>query len=91
MAAAHAAIVTVEEGALPGGAGSGCLEELQRLGWQLPVLNLGLPDTWLEHGDPAQVTAAAGLDAAGLLRSIRERFGALLGQADAPRREAANS
>lgn len=91
IAAGHDAVVTVEEGAVLGGAGSACLEELQRLGWQLPVLNLGLPDTWLEHGDPAQVAAAAGLDAAGLLRSIRERFGPLLGQADTPRREAANS
>jgi 1-deoxy-D-xylulose-5-phosphate synthase len=91
VAATHDALVTVEEGAVRGGAGSACLEELQRLGLQLPVLNLGLPDTWLEHGDPAHVSAAAGLDAAGLLRSMRERFGSLLGQADSPRREAANS
>jgi 1-deoxy-D-xylulose-5-phosphate synthase len=91
IAAAHDAVVTVEEGAVRGGAGSACLEELQSLGWTLPVLSLGLPDTWLEHGDPAQVTAAAGLDAAGLLRSIRERFAFLSGPTDAQRREAANS
>ena len=91
IAAAHDAVVTVEEGAVRGGAGSACLEELQQLGWTLPVLNLGLPDTWLEHGDPAQVTASAGLDANGLLRSMRERFAFLPGPTDAQRREAANS
>ncbi len=91
IAASHDAIVTVEEGAVRAGAGSACLEELQRLGWQLPVLNLGLPDSWLEHGDPAQIAASLGLDAAGLLRSIRERFGALLDGGGAAHRQAANS
>ncbi|MDE2119542.1 MAG: 1-deoxy-D-xylulose-5-phosphate synthase, partial [Betaproteobacteria bacterium] len=49
VAAEHEAIVTVEEGAVRGGAGSACIEELQSLGWQVPVLTLGLPDSWLEH------------------------------------------
>ncbi len=91
VAAGHDALVTVEEGAVRGGAGSACLEELQRLGWQLPVLNLGLPDEWVEHGDPAQVAAAVGLDAAGLLRSIRERFPGWFGQAGGAQRQAANA
>ena len=91
IAGSHDALVTLEEGAVRGGAGSACLEELQRLGWQLPVLCLGLPDSWLEHGDPAQIAASLGLDAAGVLRSIRERFGALLDGGAAPHRQAANS
>ena len=90
MAAGHDALVTVEEGAVRGGAGSACLEELQALGWQLPVLTLGLPDDWLEHGDPAQVAAGVGLDGAGLLRSIRAHFADLLAQGGGPRPQAAN-
>jgi 1-deoxy-D-xylulose-5-phosphate synthase len=91
VAADHDALVTVEEGAASGGAGSACLEELQRQGCCIPVLVLGLPDVWLEHGDPAQVTAAAGLDAPGLLRSIRARFGDMLGCASGGQRQAANA
>jgi 1-deoxy-D-xylulose-5-phosphate synthase len=90
LAQDHDALVTVEEGAIQGGAGTACLEALQGLGLQLPVLNLGLPDVWLEHGDPAQIMAACGLDAAGLLRSIQARFPDLSGQTPEPHRRAAN-
>ncbi len=90
LAQDHDALVTVEEGAIQGGAGAACLEALQGLGLQLPVLNLGLPDVWLEHGDPAQIMAACGLDAAGLLRSIQVRFPDLSGQTPEPHRRAAN-
>jgi 1-deoxy-D-xylulose-5-phosphate synthase len=51
---------------------------LQAEGLQLPVLALGLPDDFIEHGDPAKLLALQGLDAAGIERSVRERFGALL-------------
>ena len=89
MALSHDALVTVEEGTVLGGAGSACMEALQSLGMQIPVLNLGLPDAWLEHGDPAQITAQLGLDAVGLLDSIRTRFPGLVGDhPDAPRRAA---
>jgi 1-deoxy-D-xylulose-5-phosphate synthase len=74
----HDALVTVEEGAILGGAGSACLEALQAAGLQIPVLNLGLPDAWLEHGDPGQITADLGLDAAGMIAAIRTRFAALI-------------
>jgi 1-deoxy-D-xylulose-5-phosphate synthase len=77
-ARSHDALVTVEEGAVMGGAGSACLECLQAAGVLIPVLNLGLPDAWLDHGDPAQITADLGLDAAGIAASIRTRFAALL-------------
>ena len=78
IARTHAAIVTVEEGCTMGGAGSAVMEALQAEGLQLPVLALGLPDDFIEHGDPAKLLALQGLDAAGIERSVRERFGALL-------------
>jgi 1-deoxy-D-xylulose-5-phosphate synthase len=79
MAASHTALVTVEEGCVMGGAGSAVLEALQAEGLVLPVLQLGLPDEFIEHGDPAKLLANVGLDAAGIERSIRERFADLLG------------
>ena len=78
VAADHEALITVEEGALFGGAGSAVLEALQADGIQKPVLCLGLPDTFIEHGDPAKLLALQGLDAAGMEASVRSRFGALL-------------
>ncbi len=76
VAARHEAIVTVEEGAIMGGAGSAVHEALQAAGTQRPLLQLGLRDEFTPHGDPARVLALQGLDAAGIERSIRERFGA---------------
>ncbi|MDP3133763.1 MAG: 1-deoxy-D-xylulose-5-phosphate synthase, partial [Burkholderiaceae bacterium] len=72
VAADHAALVTVEEGCLMGGAGSAVLEALQDLGLFRPVLRLGLPDVFIDHGDPAQLLAIQGLDAAGMQKSIGE-------------------
>jgi 1-deoxy-D-xylulose-5-phosphate synthase len=57
-----------------GGAGSAVTEALQQLGLVRPVLQLGLPDVFIEHGDHAQLLAAQGLDAAGIEASIRQRF-----------------
>ena len=45
---------------------------------QLPVLQLGLPDQFIEHGDPTKLLAMLGLDAAGIERSVRQRFSPLL-------------
>ncbi len=81
LARTHQALVTVEEGCLMGGAGAAVLEALQAEGLTLPVLSLGLPDAFIEHGDPAKLLALEGLDAAGIERSVRQRFGALM---DAP-------
>jgi len=78
VAQSHQALVTVEEGALMGGAGSAVLEALQAAGLVLPVLQLGLPDQFIEHGDPAKLLALQGLDAAGMEASIRARFAHLL-------------
>ena len=76
LARSHEAIVTVEEGCLMGGAGSAVLEALAAAGIDMPVLNLGLPDEFIEHGDPAKLLAICGLDAAGIEQSIVKRFGA---------------
>ncbi|UJW83662.1 1-deoxy-D-xylulose-5-phosphate synthase [Hydrogenophaga sp. SL48] len=79
MARNHQALVTVEEGCVMGGAGSAVLEALQAEGINMPVLQLGLSDVFTEHGDPARLMAAEGLDAAGIERSIRARFADLIG------------
>jgi 1-deoxy-D-xylulose-5-phosphate synthase len=75
IAASHEALVTVEEGALMGGAGSAVLEALQTLQILKPVLTLGVDDVFTEHGDPAKLLAELGLDAAGIEASITQRFG----------------
>ncbi len=74
FAATHDAIVTVEEGSIMGGAGSACVEALLASAVVKPMLQLGLPDVFIDHGDPAKLLASVGLDAAGIARSIRERF-----------------
>jgi 1-deoxy-D-xylulose-5-phosphate synthase len=76
LARSHDAIVTVEEGCTMGGAGSAVLEALAAAGLQTPVLVLGLPDEFIEHGDPAKLLALCGLDAGGIEQSILKRFGA---------------
>ena len=78
LATTHSALVTVEEGALAGGAGSAVLEALQAEGLNVPVLTLGLPDRFIEHGDPAKLLAQLGLDAAGIEHQVRARFENLL-------------
>ena len=70
IASTHDALVTVEEGAIMGGAGSAVGEALQTLGLLKPLLQLGLPDVFIEHGDHAQLLAMQGLDAAGIEASV---------------------
>jgi len=74
IAATHDALVTVEEGAVMGGAGSAVLEALQDLQQPKPVLVLGIGDVFTEHGDPVKLLAELGLDAAGIQASIEKRF-----------------
>lgn len=74
LAAQHTLLVTVEENAVQGGAGAAVTEALQQLGLNIPVLMLGLPDTFIEHGAHEAMLAACGLDAAGIEASIRERL-----------------
>jgi len=75
LARSHDAVVTVEEGCIMGGAGSAVLECLAAAGVTTPVLQLGLPDAFIEHGDPAKLLSLCGLDAEGIERSIVQRFG----------------
>ena len=74
VAKTHTALVTLEDGAIMGGAGSAVLEALQTAGLTLPVLQLGLPDAFIEHGDPIALMASLGLDAQGIQASIQSRF-----------------
>ncbi len=81
VAAQHEAIVTVEEGAIMGGAGSAVAEALNAAGVARALLQLGLRDEFIEHGDPARLLSMQGLDAAGIEASIRARFNLPDGQA----------
>jgi 1-deoxy-D-xylulose-5-phosphate synthase len=69
-AARHRAIVTIEENSVMGGAGSAVGEILAAAGLQLPLLHLGIPDRFIEHGSRETCLAAAGLDLTGLSASI---------------------
>ena len=75
VAAGHEALVTIEEGSIMGGAGSAVAEALQAAGVVKPLLQLGLRDEFIEHGDPAKLLALHGLDAAGIEAAVRQRFG----------------
>ncbi len=80
LAQTHDALVTIEEGSIMGGAGAAVAEALAAAGIVKPLLLLGLPDKFIDHGDVAHLLADCGLDAAGIVASVRERFAA-----DAPR------
>jgi 1-deoxy-D-xylulose-5-phosphate synthase len=75
LAATHDAIVTVEEGATMGGAGSAVAEALAAAGIVKPLMMLGFPDKFIDHGDPQALLAGLGLDGAGIAASIKHRFG----------------
>ncbi|MDA0982253.1 MAG: 1-deoxy-D-xylulose-5-phosphate synthase [Proteobacteria bacterium] len=71
LAAGHDLLITVEEHQVMGGAGSSVCEALAGLGLEKRVLLLGLPDRFVDHGDPAKLLSAVGLDAEGILKSVR--------------------
>jgi len=75
LARDHDYLVTVEEGCTMGGAGSAVAEALAAEGLVKPLLILGLPDRFIDHGDPALLLASVGLDAHGIGQAVRERFG----------------
>jgi 1-deoxy-D-xylulose-5-phosphate synthase len=75
LAASHDLLVTVEEGCIMGGAGSAVAEALAAAGVVRPLLQLGLPDKFIDHGDAPQLLAQCGLDAAGIAASVRQRLG----------------
>ena len=75
LARTHDALVTIEENVVAGGAGSAVAEFLAAADVVVPLLHLGLPDAFIDHGDPALLLAQAGLDAKGIAASIAARHG----------------
>ena len=74
LAATHRLVVTVEENAVSGGAGSAVAEALAERAIRAPLLHLGLPDHFVDHGDQAQLLASVGLDRSGIVSSVRARL-----------------
>ncbi len=74
VASSHHALVTIEDNAVAGGAGAAVSEWLAGQGIDLPILHLGLPDRFLEHGSREELLTEAGLDADGIRQSVRNRF-----------------
>ncbi|MEY3637532.1 MAG: 1-deoxy-D-xylulose-5-phosphate synthase [Pseudomonadota bacterium] len=74
MAENHERFVTLEDACVLGGAGSAVGEFMQKADILKPLLSLGLPDEFVEHGDPAQLMALHGLDATGIERSILQKW-----------------
>jgi 1-deoxy-D-xylulose-5-phosphate synthase len=77
LAVTHDLLVTVEENVVAGGAGAGCAEVLAAAGIEVPILHLGLPDRFVDHGDPAKLLAAEGLDVDGIRAAVAARVAAL--------------
>ena len=71
LAADYKLLVTIEENTVMGGAGSAVVESLESKGIAIPVLQLGLPDIFIDQGDPAQMLADCGLDKTGIIKSVR--------------------
>jgi 1-deoxy-D-xylulose-5-phosphate synthase len=74
LATTHDLVVTIEENVVAGGAGAAVAEALAAEGVSIPMLHLGLPDAFVEHGDPQLLLADCGLDSQGIVRAIRERM-----------------
>jgi 1-deoxy-D-xylulose-5-phosphate synthase len=74
LARTHALLVTVEDNVVTGGAGSAVAESIAAAALAVPILHLGLPDHFIDHGDQNQLLALAGLNKDGLLASIRKRL-----------------
>ena len=74
LAASYDLLVTIEEGSIMGGAGSAVAEALSAAGIVKPLLQLGLPDKFIDHGDATQLLAQCGLDAAGITASVNQRL-----------------
>jgi len=75
LASEHDALVTIEENVVAGGAGSAVAEALTAAGIVVSFLQLGLPDAFVDHGDPSRLLTECGLDARGIIVSINARFG----------------
>ena len=74
LARSHELLVTLEEGCIPGGAGAGVLEYLQQRELSVPVLNLGIPDRYIEAAKHSEQLAECSLDRNGIINSVKERL-----------------
>jgi len=74
LASSHDLLVTIEENVVMGGAGSAVLESFTKSGINVDVLQLGLPDHFVDHGDPALQLASCGLTAEGIVAAIRAKL-----------------
>ena len=74
LAYSHKLVVTVEENAVMGGAGSGVNELLAATGGSFNILNIGLPDNYIEHGSRQDCLGWAGLDADGIYEQVSKRL-----------------
>ena len=77
LAVSHVLLVTVEENVVAGGAGAGCAEALTAAGITVPMLHIGLPDRFVDHGDPGKLLSAEGLDADGIRSAVTARMASL--------------
>ena len=73
LAGNHSLLVSIEENAIIGGAGSEIERALAERGLKVPLLRLGLPDRFIDHGDQTRLLAELGLDKDGILRNVREK------------------
>jgi len=85
LAEKHTLLVTLEENTLQGGAGSAVSELLSAHGVTLPVLHLGLPDTFLNHGKHTDLLNDCGLSVTGIMASIRARIARISTPAATPK------
>ncbi len=74
IAKTHSAFVTIEEGSIAGGAGAAVSEYMANAGYALPMLMLGLPDEFIDHGEISQLLALHKLDAEGIVETVKQRF-----------------
>ncbi|WP_130459308.1 1-deoxy-D-xylulose-5-phosphate synthase [Azospira oryzae] len=74
LARNHELLVSVEENALIGGAGSEVARALEEMGLAVPLLRLGLPDHFIDHGDQNLLLAELGLDVDGIVRQVQQRL-----------------
>jgi len=78
LVSSHKLIVTLEENSIAGGAGSGVAETISAQGVSIPIMHLGLPDIYIDHGKREKILSAIGLDAKGIHHSIKQRLQLIL-------------
>ncbi len=74
LAAEHELLVTIEENSVIGGAGSEVARALEQAGINVPLLRLGLPDHFIDHGDSTVLLAEVGLDSAGIIHNVMKKL-----------------